>query len=68
MHKLCYNIQMTRDKYTLELEDDNWVLYRDTEGFHYSYTVIESKDLNEIFLTMFRDKAVRGNGNSMVIG
>lgn len=56
------------EKYVLDLEQNNWVLYRETEGDPIAYIIRESQDINEIFIAMYRDKASRGNGSSMRIG
>jgi hypothetical protein len=57
-----------KETYFLELERDIWVLYRESENEPFAYTITESTDINQIFLHMYRDKASRGNGNSMEIG
>lgn len=57
-----------KERYVLELERDCWVLYREEEGNPIAYTVEESQDINQIFVSMYRDKASRGHGNSMVVG
>jgi hypothetical protein len=57
-----------KDEYFLELEHDTWFLYRESDNEPFAYTIAESPDINHIFLQMYRDKASRGNGNSMRIG
>lgn len=57
-----------KEKYILDLEQDTWALYREAEGDPISYLIRESKDINQIFIAMYRDKASRGNGSSMRIG
>lgn len=58
----------TEERYELDLEGDNWALYRQAVGDPYAYLISESLDINEVFLAMFRDKASRGRGSTVRIG
>lgn len=55
------------ERYELELEYDDWVLYRHDDTSPIGYIIRESRDINEIFLAMYRDKISRGKGNSMIL-
>ena len=54
--------------YELDLEGDTWILYRHNAGSPQGYQLEESKDINDIFKRMFKDKASRGRGSTMRIG
>lgn len=56
------------ERYELDLEGDNWALYRQAVGDPSAYLIKESDNINDIFLAMYRDKASRGKGSSMRIG
>ena len=56
------------ERYELDLEGDNWALYRQAVGDPSAYLIRETQDINEIFIAMFRDKASRGRGSSVRIG
>jgi len=56
------------EHYELDLDDDTWVLNRHSEDSIYAIEVKESKDINDIFLAMFKDKACRGRGSTVRIG
>lgn len=56
------------ERYELDLEGDNWALYRQAVGDPAAYLIRESQDINEIFIAMFRDKASRGRGSTVRIG
>ena len=71
--KLEYKVDMElrfigEERYELDLEGDDWALYRQAVGDPSAYLIRESRDINEIFIAMFRDKASRGRGSSMRIG
>lgn len=73
MCKLVYKSEMEitllgEERYELDLEGDNWALYRQAVGDQNAYLIKESQDINEIFVAMYRDKASRGKGSSMRIG
>lgn len=60
---------MNKEYYELDLAGDTWELYRQTEeDLTVAYLIRESKDINEIFIAMFRDKASRGRGSTVRIG
>lgn len=68
-----YNIRMEirfigQEHYELDLEGDNWALYRQATGDPAAYLIKESPDINEIFIAMFKDKASRGKGSTVKIG
>lgn len=67
-HILLYKGLMETEHYELDLEGDDWVLYRQGTGDQYAYVIRESRDINEIFIAMYRDKACRGRGSTMRIG
>jgi hypothetical protein len=56
------------ERYELDLEGDNWALYRQAVGDSSAYLIKESIDIDVIFRAMFRDKASRGNGSTVRIG
>jgi hypothetical protein len=56
------------EHYELDLDNDTWVLNRHSEDSIYAIELKESKDINDIFLAMFKDKASRGRGNTVRIG
>ncbi len=56
------------ERYDLDLEGNTWALYRQTVGDVSAYLVKESDNINDVFLSMFRDKASRGRGSSVRIG
>jgi hypothetical protein len=56
------------EHYELDLDNDTWILNRHSENSIYAFEVKESKDINEIFLAMFKDKACRGRGSTVRIG
>jgi hypothetical protein len=56
------------EHYELDLDDDTWVLNRHSEDSIYAIEVKESKDINDIFLAMFKDRASRGRGSTVKIG
>lgn len=56
------------ERYELDLEGDNWALYRQAVGDPSAYLIRESQDINQIFIAMFRDKASRGRGSTVRIG
>ena len=56
------------ERYDLDLEGDDWALYRQATGDPSAYLIRESRDINEIFIAMFRDKASRGRGSTVRIG
>ena len=56
------------ERYELDLDGDDWALYRQRVGDENAYLILESKDINEVFLKMFRDKASRGNGSTVRLG
>jgi len=66
MYKSCMDTK--QEYYELDLEEDNWALFRQTVGDRNAYLIRESQDINEIFIAMFRDKASRGNGSTVRIG
>ena len=60
---------MSKEYYELDLVGDTWELYRQTEEDPtVAYLIIETKDINQIFIAMFRDKASRGRGSTVRIG
>jgi hypothetical protein len=59
---------MKQEYYELDLEGDNWALYRQVVNDPSAYLIKESQDINEIFIAMFRDKASRGKGSTVRIG
>jgi hypothetical protein len=68
-----YNIRMEirfigQEHYELDLEGDNWALYRQAVGDPAAYLIKESENINDIFIAMFRDKASRGKGSTARIG
>lgn len=64
-----YKSYMNKEYYELDLAGDTWELYRQTEeDLTVAYLIRESKDINEIFIAMFRDKASRGRGSTVRIG
>jgi len=56
------------EHYELDLDGDIWVLNRHSEDSIYAIEVKESKDINDIFLAMFKDRASRGRGSTVKIG
>ena len=56
------------EHYELDLDGDIWVLNRHSKDSIYAIEVKESKDINDIFLAMFKDKACRGRGSTVKIG
>lgn len=56
------------EHYELDLEGDNWALYRQAVGDPAAYLIKESIDIDVIFRAMFRDKASRGRGSTVRIG
>ena len=57
-----------QEHYELDLEGDNWALYRQAVGDPAAYLIKESENINDIFIAMFRDKASRGKGSTARIG
>ena len=69
MYKSCMEFKLIgEERYELDLEGDNWALYRQEVGDLAAYLIKESTDINEIFIAMFRDKASRGRGSTVRIG
>jgi hypothetical protein len=60
------------EKYELDLEirgeQDMWYLYRQASNEPYAHLIIETTSIEEVFLAMFKDKASRGKGSTVIIG
>lgn len=61
-------MDIQEEHYELDLDRNTWALFRQTVGDSNAYLIKESRDINEIFIAMFRDKASRGNGSTVRIG
>ena len=69
MYKDCMELRFIGEEYyELDLEGDNWALYRQAVGDPAAYLIRETQNINEIFIAMFKDKASRGRGSTVRIG
>lgn len=69
MYKGCMELRFIGEEYyELDLEGDNWALYRQAVGDPAAYLIRETQNINEIFIAMFKDKASRGRGSTVRIG